>query len=115
MKSNKGQALVEFVIILPVALLLIFSIVDIGRIINTKSELEGIVNDAVTFYSNGKSESEINSLLAIDYSDVDIKIYAREETITITANKKLKPITPGINKIAKDAFDVKESRVIYNE
>ena len=40
MKSNKGQALVEFVIILPITLILIFCVIDFGRIISLKSDLE---------------------------------------------------------------------------
>ena len=48
MKNNKGQALVEFVIILPVMLLLIFSIIDFGIVIYEKNNLENVISDAVT-------------------------------------------------------------------
>ena len=37
-KNEKGQALVEFIIILPVFLLLVFCVVDFGRIISLKNE-----------------------------------------------------------------------------
>jgi len=40
MKNNKGQALVEFIIILPIFLLLIISIIDFGNIISKKYSLE---------------------------------------------------------------------------
>ena len=36
MKNNKGQALVEFIIVLPILLLIIISIVDFGNIISKK-------------------------------------------------------------------------------
>ena len=36
MKNNKGQALVEFIIILPIFLLLIISVIDFGNIISKK-------------------------------------------------------------------------------
>ena len=40
--NKKGQALVEFVIILPVIILLFFGAVDFGRIIIKTNELENL-------------------------------------------------------------------------
>ena len=50
MKNSKGQALVEFVIILPITLMLMFCIIDFGRVISVKSDLESKTDDIVTFY-----------------------------------------------------------------
>ena len=61
--NKKGQALVEFVIILPIMILLIFCVVDFGRVISVKSELENVTSDAVMLYQNGKMPDEINSIL----------------------------------------------------
>ena len=36
MKKNKGQALVEFIIIIPVLLLLLMGMIDFGNIIHKK-------------------------------------------------------------------------------
>ena len=38
--NRKGQALVEFVLILPIFIMILFSIVDFGMIFNKKNELE---------------------------------------------------------------------------
>lgn len=45
MKSEKGQALVEFALVLPVILLLLFSMIDFGRVLYAKSELTGICQE----------------------------------------------------------------------
>ena len=42
MKSNKGQALVEFVVIMPIFIMLLISIIDLGNIYN--QSLEEIIN-----------------------------------------------------------------------
>ena len=45
MMNKRGQALIEFVLILPVLLLLIFAFIDFGRIIVCKNHLEGVMNE----------------------------------------------------------------------
>jgi len=42
MKSEKGQAAVEFALVLPILLILIFGIIDFGRILYTKSALTSL-------------------------------------------------------------------------
>ena len=53
--NNKGQALVEFILILPVFIMILFIIIDFGMICNKKSNLESISNDAVLIYKQNKS------------------------------------------------------------
>lgn len=113
MKSNKGQALVEFIIILPITLILIFCVVDFGRIISTKGELEDKTQDIVTFYENGKTLEEIN--LIMDNKDIKIDLKNNGDYVTFTINKKIKPITPGLSYILDNVFNVEVTRVIKNE
>ena len=113
MKSNKGQALVEFVIILPVALILLFSIIDFGRIISLKSSLESKVSDSITFYEDGRTLEDIKRLVDFD-NDTTIRIDEQGEYTKVTASKTIKPITPGFSYILKDLFDVEVTRVTKN-
>ena len=46
MNNKKAQALVEFVLILPILIMILFSIIDFGNIFVTKSNLENKINDA---------------------------------------------------------------------
>ena len=116
MKGNKGQALVEFVIILPIMLILIFGMIDLGRIISLKNDLENVTSDVITFYENSYSEKEIEKIINENRKDdVSISINIKEEYVQIEASSTIKPITPGLSYVLKDAFDVKSSRVIKNE
>lgn len=115
MKSKKGQALVEFIIILPVSLILFFCIADIARVIMTKNELEGITDDAITLYESGKTIDEVRNIISKDDKDVIVDIYYENDYTSLNVNKKIKPITPGFSYVLKDVFDVKTKRVIKNE
>ncbi len=66
MKNNRGQALVEFVLVLPVLLLLIFALIDFGRIIVCKSHLEGVMNEVTNL-----EDSEISNYLKTDDEKTD--------------------------------------------
>lgn len=113
--NKKGQALVEFVIILPVMILLIFCVLDFARVISTKSDLDIINSDAVMLYQNGKMPDEIISFLKEKDNNLDFKFEVKDDYITITTMKKIKPITPGLSYIPSNIFEVESSRVIKNE
>ena len=110
--KEKGQALVEFVLILPVIILLLFGAIDVARVINTKSELENKLSDVVTVYQAKKDISEINGMLD---SDVIVDTSYDGNYVTISLEEKLKPITPGVIHLSEKFFDVKVFRVIYDE
>lgn len=116
LKDKKGQALVEFLIILPVTLLLIFCVVDFGRIISLKNDLESVTSDVVTFYQDGKTTSEIESIINENRKDeVKLEINTNGYYVTIKVSKKIEPITPGLTYIKSDVFNVSATRVIRNE
>lgn len=113
--KEKGQALIEFIMILPVMLILVFTVVDFGRIISLKSDLENVTSDAILFYEEGKVEDEINDIIKAKDEDIKITIINKDDYAILSATKTIKPITPGLSYIAKDVFNVKASRVIKNE
>ena len=61
MINKKGQALVEFILVLPVIILLIFVVFDIGHIILAKNHLENVMSDCMEMHSNGKDITEIRN------------------------------------------------------
>ena len=108
--NKRGQALVEFVIILPILLLLIFAFIDFGRIIVCKNHLEGVMNEVVNL-----SDEEITSYLKkdSDYSiSYDVKI---DNYKNITLTTKLNLVTPGLKNILKNPYVVKVERSIVYE
>jgi Flp pilus assembly protein TadG len=116
MKSNKGQALVEFILILPVMLMMIFCVVDFTRVFTLKTELENVTSDVVEFYQNGKTYEEIKNVMKDKINDnYNIDISTNGEYATVTLSKTIEPITPGLSLINEDVFDVSVKRVIRNE
>ena len=114
MKLNKrGQALIEFVLVLPVLLLLIFAFIDFGRIILAKNHLENVLSDVVSLYDNGR-ENEIKNYLKEDDYKIDYSISKKEYT-KIVLNVNLDLITPGLNRILSNPYHVKVERSIINE
>lgn len=106
--NNKGQALVEFVLILPVFLFILFAVIDFGMIFSSKNELENNSMDIIELYKNGTSLEEIKSMYkdnSIDISN-DTKYY--KFNISISVNL----ITPGFNRIFGDPYVVRVERVI---
>ena len=73
--NRKGQALVEFVLILPIFIMILFSIVDFGMIFNKKNELENISIDIINLLNNNNKIEEIQK----EYPKVDIKLTNEEK------------------------------------
>ena len=109
--NNKGQALVEFVLILPVFVFILFIIIDFGMIINSKNSLENKSVDIIEMVKNNESIDDIKML----YSDIDIEVKEDNKYLRVTLTEDVKLITPGLNRILSNPYMVKIERVIYNE
>lgn len=108
--NKKGQALVEFVIILPIFILLVLGCIDIGRIMYTKMNLEEQMSDVVDYYKKGKTIEEIKNKI-----DDDIDIKRDNEYTTILLTKKIDIITPGLQFVFDNPYLIKIERSILNE
>lgn len=108
--NRKGQALVEFVLILPIFIMILFSIVDFGMIFNKKNELENISIDIINLLNNNKIE-EIQK----EYPKVDIKLTNEEKYTIVEISTKVNIITPGLNRVLGNPYIVKVERKIPND
>ena len=63
MNKKRGQALVEFVIILPIFLFFLFAIIDFGKIISLKNQLESEMDEIIEEYKNDLPYKEITDNL----------------------------------------------------
>ena len=76
--NNKGQSLVMFVVILPVIIMILMMVVDIGKMVNLKSELDNISDDDIQdkirklIYKNKLGIDEVK--IEIDDGEVDITL-----------------------------------------
>lgn len=108
--NRKGQALVEFVIILPIFILILFSIVDFGMILNKKSELENISVDIISMINN---KDDIRDILNI-YPELSVDIEKDSKYTTVKIEDDVDIITPGLNLIFGDPYKIKVERTIPN-
>ena len=110
--NNKGQALVEFVIILPIIMMIIFVIIDFSNIFYQKNYLENLTNDVVKLKEKGKSDDYIKN-----NTDKDIKIsYKKNNDIKkIIISKNIYLVTPFSNMLFDNPDTIKTERVVYYE
>lgn len=114
--NKKGQALVEFIIILPILIMLFFGSVDFGRIVIRKNELESLTTDVVKMYEEEKTYEEIDAFLKLNNEDNTIKITNKDnEYIEFYLQSKIEFITPGLSQILGKDYKVEVKRVVYYE
>lgn len=109
-QNNKAQALVEFVILLPIFLMILFIIIDFANIFYNKNHLEGTLDEVVNLVENNK-ESEIKNIL--DNEKYEITINDNKKNIIVSKDVKL--ITPVANLFFKNPYTIKTERTIINE
>ena len=109
--KNKGQALVEFIVILPILLLIIMGITDFGNILYKKYTLENDLDYVVDLYRN-QDIYKINEYAKENDFNVS---YNTSSVTTITLNKKVNVNTPLLNNILGKKYEIKVERKIYEE
>ena len=110
MKNNKGQALVEFIIVLPILLLIIMAIIDFGNIFTKKYSLENDLDVVSNMYKKGDHVS-INNY--VKGKNISISYEKEEEFIIINLSKPIKINTPILNNILGKDYKIITSKAIY--
>lgn len=108
--NRKGQALVEFVLILPIFILMLFAIVDFGMILSKKNELENISVDVTAMIKNSDNIDDIKNL----YPKVKINISSNDKYTKIIISDDVDIMTPGLNRILGNPYNIKVERTIPN-
>lgn len=115
--NNRGQALVEFALILPIFIFMIFAAIDIGRIIYTKNNLQSKLDKAIEYLEEGKSYDEVVNYINKDSTyEVLLNIkYKDDGFATIKVIGKVDILTPGLNIALGSPTEVFETREVYYE
>ena len=103
MKSKKGQALIEFILVLPIFLMLILAVFDYVKIMQTKYKLESIMEDVIL---DNNTNLDNNIILNIEINS-NIITYKLNENIDITS--------PILSVILKNPYNVEITRSIYEK
>lgn len=114
--NKRGQALVEFVIILPIFIFMLLGIIDIGKVIVAKTQMESQLSEALDLYRNHKPYEEISKELK--QQDDSLKFEMKEEkkeTIRFIIQKDIDIVTPGLGVILGNPCQVKAERVVNYE
>ena len=107
--NRRGQALVEFILILPVFIMILFSIIDFGNILFSKNQLESTSSDIVRLIYHKKNVQEVLSL----YQDVSIRVEDYQgDYQKVTVSQDVRVITPFLDKILGNPCHIKVERII---
>lgn len=98
--NKKGQALIEFIIILPIFIMLMLAVFDYVRIYSEKSNLESVIEDVIL-------SNELND------DNITILKETEKDKTKYTLNKSIDIYSPVISVIIGNKYVVSVSRVIY--
>ncbi len=106
--NKKGQALIEFILVIPLLLMIVTALIDFGQIIYNKNVLETEINYLVDDYNN-------NLELKTEIKNTNIEVNKNNYKTEIVLSKNINILTPGLNLVLDNPFKASVSRVITNE
>lgn len=99
-KNRRGQALIEFVLILPILVLLLLGIMDIGLVLVRKSELDNKVADIIKVWEQEDSSTdELEGLFKEEGLKVEISKNTTTSYVTVKVKDEVNLTTPIIKKM----------------
>lgn len=110
--NRKGQALVEFILILPVLLLIVISVIDIGNIFLKKFDLNNEVETVSSLYTNGDI-NKLNNYLT--ENKITLETSDKDDMTTLTISQKIDVSTPIIKTVLGDNYEISTSKTIFKQ
>jgi Flp pilus assembly protein TadG len=123
-RNDKGQSMVEMAIILPVLLLILFSIFEFGRILGAYMLIHDLARDGVRYGVVGMSDQSIkdhimehDSFLNINSDDINItpSIRSLGSALTVGIDYEIEIITPIISSIVPNPINLRAEYVMRVE
>ena len=97
--NKKGQALIEFIIILPIFIMMMLAVFDCVRIYSEKSKLEGILEDVI--------------LDDTPYSDVNVTKNRVNKGTEYVVSKDIEIYSPVVSVVTGNKYNVTVKRIVY--
>ena len=107
--NKKGQALVEFIIIMPIFIFIVLAMFDLGNIIIKKYQLENDLDTVVNMYEESKTEQVEYYAKTID---AKVKYEVSENYNVITLSKKVNVITPIVRQALGNSYEISVKRTV---
>ena len=108
--NKKGQALVEFILILPVLLLIAMAMIDIGNIFLKKYDLNDDLETVADLYTNNETK-ELGVYLAAN--DLTLNDETHDGMITLTLKKNVEITAPLLSNVLGKNYEIETSKVLY--
>ena len=110
--NKKGEALVEFILVLPIILLIIISMIDISNIFLKKFDLNNDLETVATLYENGDM-TNLNNYL--EEENINLSENSKDDMITLTLSQKVSISTPVIQQVLGSDYEIKTSKTIFKQ
>ncbi|GEL77986.1 TadE family protein [Tenuibacillus multivorans] len=125
-RNEKGQSIVEFSLVIPLLMLMLIGVFDVGRMMYSYSGLHFTAQETVRLGGFGYSNEEIidfakNHFQTGEPENLTVSISPSEdlrksgEYITVTLNYPIQPITPFAEQIFGDAIQLTSESTIRIE
>lgn len=128
-KTEKGQAIVEMALILPILIMILFGIVEFGRVLNTYIVMTNLSREAARAGAIGSADTSINDLVknsaadsGFDSTQVSVTISptslskrARGTSVKVTVSYPVDIIAPVIGEIIGDPYIVESQTTMRVE
>jgi Flp pilus assembly protein TadG len=99
-KKNRGQAMVEFALVLPILLLLLFGMIEFGRVFHEYLVVTHAAREGARVATLGGTDAEILSSVNIAADSVPVTVIVplgtrvRGSQVTVTVTSQVPIITP---------------------
>lgn len=110
--NKKGQALIEFILIMPVFMIILMSLMDVGNIYIKKHELNNSLHTIEEMYQRNDIQ---NIALYTSNNDLTLEENVENDLITITLKKEIKISAPILTNILGKNYIIKEKTTFYKE
>lgn len=125
LKNLKGQAVVEFALVLPILLLLLLGVVEFGRFYNAWLMVTHASREGARMASLGSTkvqvEQQVDSVMtSFDTEKITVTISpsgtkARGDMVTVHVNYDIAPLTPMIKVFTGETLHLKSHTVMRVE
>ncbi len=112
MRNENGQALIEFLMIVPILFLIIMAVFDFGNILYHRYELENHLEYIADLYKEDK-QIDLDSYLS--KNGLIMEVSRENDYQVIYIKKKLSISTPGLGKILGNPYPISTSKTLYEE
>lgn len=128
-KTERGQAIVEMALVLPLLIMLLFGIVEFGRVLNTYIVVTNLSREGARFAAVGGSDTAVMdfiksaaassgfdvSLVQVQSDPPSINKRARGSTIQVKVSYPVDIVAPVIGSIIGDPYVVRSQTTMRVE